>query len=216
MRLRTLALLCAFVLCAAAAGFAVFLAARGADDAPHSVVSAVGATRLTFSSAYLRPASRGGGETSRLAVAAMFPNFAPAGGASDITGKTDIDARLANTIFVAIKAADASLDPAERPSRLYARFLDPVPWTHPGGLIVRAFQPGSPFETDELFFAEPEGRDFSARCPKPDQSRKTPSTCVSEYRQDGLDVEIRFSAGLLAEWEKLNAGVRGLIEAARR
>ena len=33
---------------------------------------------------------------------------------------------------------------------------------------------------------------------------------------DNLDVELRFSAAILSEWEKLNAGARGLIEAARR
>ena len=46
------------------------------------------------------------------------------------------------------------------------RFLEPDGWSHPGGLIARAFQAGSPFEGQELYFVAPEGRVFAARCAK--------------------------------------------------
>lgn len=189
---------------------------QGEPAAPRAIRTALGPQSLTFSSAYLRPGSRDGGAQERVELGAFFPDFTPAGSVSDVNAATKLDERFERTIFISIRAADASLDPTERVARLYARFLDPVAWTHPGGLVARAFQPGSPFEADELFFRGPEGRDFAARCPKPDQSRKTPSTCIAQFRQAGLDVEYRFSAMLLAEWEKLAAGVRGMVEAARR
>jgi hypothetical protein len=216
MQARSILILIAMTAASLAAATAAYFAAVPFEDTPRVVVSTIGPIRLHFGSNYLRPGSRDGGASERLEAAALFPNFTPAGAAGDVSARSGVDERLAKTVFVAVKPADASLDPSDRPARLYARFLNPVSWSHPGGLIARGFEPGSPFEADELFFVEPEGRDFWARCPKPDQSRKTPSTCVSEYRQDGLDVEFRFSAALLSEWEKLNAGVRGLIEAARR
>ena len=43
-----------------------------------------------------------------------------------------------------------------------------------------------------------------------------PNTCLYDFRVGDLDVQMRFSAALLSEWEKLNAGARGLIETARR
>ena len=81
---------------------------------------------------------------------------------------------------------------------------------------ARAFEAGSPFEGDELFYVEPEGREFAARCRQPDPARKTPTTCVSVFRVGALDVELRFAAPLLGEWRALAQGARGLIEAARR
>ena len=119
-------------------------------------------------------------------------------------------------VFVTLKPADSSLDPAERTAKLYQRFLVETSWSHPGGLIARAFQDGSPFEGDELYYVAPEGREFAARCRRPDPERKTPNTCLYDFRLGDLDVEMRFSAGLLAQWVELKAGARGLIEAARR
>jgi hypothetical protein len=115
-----------------------------------------------------------------------------------------------------LKPADPALDPAERTARLYQRFLDENSWSHPGGLVARAFVNGSPFEGDELFYVAPEGRDFAARCRRPDPSRKTPNTCVAVFRLGDLDVELRFAASLLSQWSALKDGALGLIEAAKR
>jgi hypothetical protein len=167
-------------------------------------------------SGYFRPSSRDGGRLDRLDLAAFFPDFTPAGAANDIDAQTDLAERYQKLVFVTVRPADSELDPAERPSKLYARFLEPDQWSHPGGLVASAFQAGSPFEGQELYFAAPEGRAFAARCRRSDQTRTTPNSCTYDFRVDGLDIELRFSAALLSEWEKLSAGARGLIEAARR
>jgi len=217
MRLRYAALFLAVAVVAPAA-FATlpFTGAWRRTEAPRPVQASVGSAVFTLPSNYFRPASRAGGRMEQLDLAAFFPNFVAAGDMVEINGRTDLAARFDQTVFLSIRPADASLDPAERPTRLYARFLEADSWSHPGGLIARAFQAGSPFEGDELFFAAPEGREFAARCRKPDQMRKTPNSCIYEFRSGELDVELRFSATLLADWEKLNAGARGLIEEARR
>jgi hypothetical protein len=185
-------------------------------DTPTTTHALVGPTRLTLPSGYFRPQSRGGGPVDQLALAAFFPDFTPAGEVSDVTRDTSLVERFEKLVFITIRPSDSSLDPADRPARLYARFLEPDGWSHPGGLVARAFQAGSPFEGQELYFVAPEGRDFAARCRLPGQAQKTPNSCIYDFRLDKLDIEMRFSADLLSEWQNLNAGVRGLIETARR
>ena len=196
---------------------AVAVAPRfAAREPPRLVAVTLGAERLTLLSTYLLPNSRRGGAMDAIELAAFYPDFSPAGNLSDVTASADLDERFARTVFVTAKPSDSSLDPAERTTKLYQRFLDENSWSHPGGLVARAFVDGSPFEGDELYYVAPEGREFAARCRRPDPERKTPNTCIYDFRLGDLDVEMRFSAALLAEWAQLKAGATGLIEAARR
>lgn len=204
----------AVALLAAGAGLLGYFPHR--VDAPPTSRVFIGPARLILLNGYFRPQSRGGGFLDQLALAAFFPDFTPAGEVSDVTRDTNLAERFEKLVFITIKPSDSSLDPADRPAKLYARFLEPDGWSHPGGLVARAFQAGSPFEGQELYFVAPEGRNFAARCRRPDQTQKTPNSCIYDFRVNDLDVELRFSAALLSEWEKLNAGARGLIEAARR
>jgi hypothetical protein len=214
VRFRSLALIIGLGALAAAAIAAAVLAPRlRAPPAPRLVSVTLGAERLTVQSAYLAPNARPG---EALELAAFFPDFAPAGDAGDVTAKTDLAERFARTVFVAARPADPNADPADRPARLYLRFLSDESWSHPGGLVARAFVDGSPFEGDELYYVAPDGREFAARCRRPDPERKTPNTCIYDFRLGDLDIEMRFSAALLADWVALKAGARGLIEAARR
>jgi hypothetical protein len=201
---------------AAALAGALFLYSQPRADNSATRIVVVGADRFTLLGGYLRSSSRGGGRLDHLDLAAFFPAFTPAGEAGDIDSKTDLSERYEKLVFVTLRPADPGLDPSERPAKLYDRFLEPDGWSHPGGLIARAFQAGSPFEGQELYFVAPEGRVFAARCGRSDQAQKTPNSCVYDFRLGGLDVEVRFPAALLSEWEKLNAGVRGLILASQR
>jgi hypothetical protein len=185
-------------------------------QAPATTRATVGETSFALPTGYFRPASRGGGKLEKMQLAAFFPDFTPAGDLNDITSATNLGERYERLVFVTIAQSDASLDPADRPIKLYARFLDPEGWTHPGGLIARAFLPGSPFEGEELYFIAPEGREFAARCGKPDEARKSPNFCIDDFRVDKLVVELRFSANLLSEWQALMSGARGLVESGRR
>jgi hypothetical protein len=209
MRSRIVALVAAVALALVGAGVLAYR--QLAAPAPRFAVATVGGERLRLASAYLRPSRAG-----ELEIVAFFPDFTPAGGFADVAAATDLDDRFARLVFVGLKPADPALDPAERTARLYQRFLDDNSWSHPGGLVARAFVDGSPFEGDELFYVAPEGRDFAARCRRPDPARKTPNTCIAEFRLGDLDVELRFAASLLSQWSALKEGARGLIEAAKR
>ncbi len=170
----------------------------------------IGGERLSVKRAYIRGSAPDGG----VELAAFYPDFKPAGRSNDIDSHSDIAERFQRLIFLTLKPADPKIDPVERTARLYTRFLEETTWSHPGGLIARAFEPGSPFEGDELFYVAPEGRQFAARCRRPDSARKTPNTCIATFRSGAMDVDVRFSAALLGDWESLMAGARGLIETA--
>ncbi len=200
----------------AGAAYAGFAWLRDAREQPHVVEATVGQAKLAILSRFLRPSSRHAGPTPALEAAVFFPGFAPAGDFDDVTAKTDLDRRLAATVFIVVRPPDPGLDPADRTARLYERFLEDDAWSHPGGLIARAFADDSPFRGDELYFTAPEGREFAARCRKPDPTAKTPNTCLAEMRMGDVDVEIRFAAALLSEWRALCDGARGFIASARR
>lgn len=217
MRFRSAALIGGLAALTAGAALFVSLAHRTApDDRLRPVAIALGGEKLEAPSGYLRPNSRQGGAMDTLEMAALFPDFSPAGDTRGVNAHTDLAERFARMVFVTAKPSDSGPDPADLPAKLYQRFLDQTSWSHPGGLVARAFVDGSPFEGDELYYVEPDGRTFAARCRRPDPERKTPNTCVYDFRLGGLDVEMRFSAGLLSEWARLKAGAQGMIESARR
>ncbi len=200
----------------AAALIVVYATARRSHEQVHIVEASVGSAKFAVSSSFLRPTSRQDGPTPALEAALLFPGFTAAGDFDDVTARTDLDRRLAETVYLVIRQPDPRLDPADRTARLYERFLEENSWSHPGGLIARAFTDDSPFRGDELYFTAPEGREFAARCRRPDPAAATPNTCQAGMRVGAVDVEIRFSAALLGEWERLRDGALRFVAAARR
>ena len=100
-----------------AAGAALILNLHHADEAPTKRQVFVGGSRFSLLSSYLRPSSRSGGRLDQLDLAAFFPDFTPAGDVGDINAGTDLAERFEKLVFISIKPADASLDPAERPTQ---------------------------------------------------------------------------------------------------
>ena len=169
--------------------------------------TAVGATRLRIPAGYVREGVESGGGVE---VAAHFPDFRPLAGEPRSQDAADI-------ILLRFQMPDPQLDPGDRMARLYARFLEPDRWTHPGGLIAQHFEKGSPYEREELYYTPPEGRLFAARCTRPIQPPDgLPDTCMSDIRIGGLDIRIRFSPERLSDWEQILGGVRGVTEMVTR
>jgi hypothetical protein len=209
--LRALVIVVA-VIVAGALGVVGYLTLSPKPEEPGVRTLSLRGVAFALPSGYFRASAEGG---ERIDLAAFYPNFTPAGQTRDIAEDTDLGERYQRLVFITLTPADESLDPADRTARLYARFLETDGWTQPGGLIARAFQAGSPFEGDELYYVAPEGRDFAARCSRPSQTRPTPNTCIADYRDHDLDVEVRFPAALLSEWRSLIDGAKGLIAQAR-
>ena len=184
------------------------------DNRP--VIAYLGETRLTIPYDYFRfEHARLGGSLSEIDLAADARTFRPARLQSRF--KPSAADPMAQTLFLTLIPAAGNISPAERTTRLYTRFLQPDGWSHPGGLIMRRFKNGSPYQKEDLYMAPPEGRRFAARCPQP---RKTPDgltdICMAEFRLEGIDVRLRFAADLLSDWERLLQGTKGLIRSFRR
>jgi len=114
-------------------------------------------------------------------------------------------------LFVTVlRAGDDVLPPADRPARLYARFLSPAATPTAGGLIRREFRSGTPYEGETLYVAGPDGRSFAARC-APATPGALPETCLSEMRIDGFDVRLRLAPDALAYWRAVVEGLRAVL-----
>jgi hypothetical protein len=152
------------------------------------------------------------GTSERIDLLALFPEMSSAGVPPATTmALTAQDPR--RLVFIAVLRGDGVLDPSERPQELYGRFLEPDTWQNPGGLLLRRFEAGSPYEDEELFIAPPDGRVFAARCRKPGKGTESiGEACLWRFRQAGADVQIRFSVDLLPQWEPMAMGVGRLLE----
>ncbi len=116
-------------------------------------------------------------------------------------------------IFVALAKADMGLDPGERSADIYARFMEAETWSGQGGLVVRRFKANSPYGGEELHLTAPDGRVFAARCPQPGSALDTTfQGCLWMLRQQGFDLQVRFPADLLADWDELDRDIRGLVK----
>lgn len=177
------------------------------------VASAVGDVTVAYAPAYARfGGGRSGGRFDTLELAATFPDFRPAGDSVTPLAEADGSGKSA-LVFFTFARADRKMDPADMVGLLYARFLEPGVEETEQGLIKRAFQDGSPYQGEDLYFAPPEGRAFAARCARPTKpSDGLPETCLSLFRESGLDISIRFGRPLLARWQRLAPGARALAQ----
>ena len=136
-----------------------------------------------------------------------LPDLSPAGAkASSLP--------LEKLVFLTLRQQDEKIEPRDKPARLYARFLNPGVEVHPAGLILRRFEPGSPYDGEQLYMTPPEGRAFWARCTS--ARDQIPATCISEARIAGLDIRLRFKPEVLDEWESLTSGVTRMVEGMAR
>ena len=136
-----------------------------------------------------------------------MPDFSPAGPRAS-------SMPLEKLVFLTLRQRDERVEPRDKPAKLYARFLSPAVEVHPAGLIVRGFEPGSPYDGEQLYMTPPEGRVFWSRCAN--ASDQLPATCISEARIAGLDIRLRFKPDMLGEWEAVTAGVTRLVEGMAR
>jgi hypothetical protein len=194
-------------------GINAFRGSKSAPGAVELVPVTINNLRLTIPVDFFRGgAPPRTGTSERIDLVALFPEMHPAGiPPATTTALTAQDSR--RLVFVAILRGDGVLDPSERPQELYGRFLEPDTWQNPGGLLLRRFEAGSPYEDEELFIAPPDGRVFAARCRKPGKGTESiGEACLWRFRQAGADVQVRFSVDILPQWEPMAMGVGRLLE----
>jgi hypothetical protein len=118
-------------------------------------------------------------------------------------------------LLITLSPPDKVNEPATQLST-YARFLTPTVWSNPGGLVVRGFRKGSPYEGDELYVSVPDGRGFAARCPVETAQSSLDEPCRVTFRHRGVDVNIRFPRAIVSDWQLMLGGVRRSIDGLMR
>lgn len=190
---------------AAVTGLVFFLGNRN-DQAPVALQPArVGEVAL------LVPQNLTGAEpddTSRLVgmtrLRLDWPSFGP------------VDSGSRHRLLVTLSPPDKVNEPATQLA-VYARFLTPTVWSNPGGLVVRGFRKGSPYQGDELYVSVPDGRGFAARCPLDSAANiYLDEMCRVTFRHRGMDVNIRFPRAIIADWELMLGGTRRVVDTMMR
>jgi hypothetical protein len=213
------------------AGVSYFLLSSRAAPTPRDIVAIeIGSNRLLVPARLIRdPEKRLDGKTARLDLSVLWPSFEAERPKTAESATQPIKVRSdaapppaspspgesGHRLFIGLEAADAALDPARRPSELYARFLGADVGAGPAGLIMRSFKNASPYAGETLFIAAPNGAAFSARCILGETVESPDSRCLWLYRADGLDVQVRFSEALLDDWQDLGDRTRALVEKLR-
>ena len=113
-------------------------------------------------------------------------------------------------LLITLSPPDKVNEPA-RQLATYSRFLTSTVWSNPGGLVVRGFRKGSPFEGDEFYVSVPDGRGFAARCPIA-TGNLFDEPCRVTFQHRGMDVNIRFPRAIIADWAVMLGGVRRTLD----
>ncbi|MDE2601855.1 MAG: hypothetical protein KGL62_05730 [Bradyrhizobium sp.] len=142
---------------------------------------------------------RHSGPQERIDLNFNYPALDVPAGPKHVSADTVENAQPAiDRIFLAIAAHHDSMAPDVRLNTIYPRYLGQTTSPGPDGLTMRAFRDGTPYDQEDLFFAD--APKLSARCTR---DGATPGMCLSERRIDGADLTYRFPRSWLAQWRKV-------------
>ena len=144
----------AILLMAVTAGAALALLAPKKRET-RLVRAELAGVKFLYDSAFARDdATAGGGLSDRLAFLVSFPSFGP----PSPTG--------GQIIQITLSPVEDVLDPQDRPAKLYARFLTAEALEGPGGLVLREFEPDSPFNRKNCCWRRPMAAPSSHAAPR--------------------------------------------------
>ena len=206
--MKRLVLALALLGTALGANAALFLRADGSAEVFDGTVEiTLSGTRLTVPRALIRDrAQMAGGRLDRLDLAVTVADFAPVPQPSAREPNRPLPEHL---VLMLTATHAANPDAMDLFQTVYARFLGRETWSNPGGLIMRRFRQGTPYEDRELYIGAGGRRIFIALCPQ--DAHRDIEPCTALLRQDGLDAEVRFSAHHLPEWRRIAASSLALM-----
>jgi hypothetical protein len=167
------------------------------------VETTVAGVALRVPAAWLGPrsAATGAQEVGIMRLRFAWPDLGPA------------SAESRDIVHVTVQPLDRDHG-ADRQMSVWSRFLTPTVWSHPGGLVIRGFKTGSPFERDELYMTAPDGREFAALCPLTlAAGREEP--CRLTLRHGPFDLAVRLPREALSQWEQVTQIIRARIDQIR-
>ncbi len=177
-------------------------------DAPSLPITIGGVTFNAPPAAIRFKMQRRAGPQARIDMVFLWPSLEPPGPTVALTPSEA--PKVTERIFVTIAGSDTTLPPAERLKTIYPRYLAPGPAVDMGGLQVRAFRSGTPYQGEDLIVDPAAPERLLMRCTQSFAS--TPGTCLHERRMAGADITVRFPREWLGgDWRAVASGIDRLI-----
>ena len=180
-------------------------------DAPALPITVSGVAFNIEPTAIRIPVQRKPGAHERIDLAYLWPSLSP----PDPAAKPSVGAppNPNERLFVTIARGETTLPPEERVRTIYPRYLEPDTMSGPGGLTLRAFRDGSPYQGEDLIYDAAAPGHFAARCTR--RGVGNSGICLAELRIDGAEVTMRFPRDWLADTAALTAGLDRLLARLR-
>jgi hypothetical protein len=172
-------------------------------DAP-ALPIVVGGQMFNIEPAAIRRAvQRKPGTQERIDLAYLWPSLIPA----ELAGKADLHkaADPNERLFLTIADGRDAMPPDERIKTIYPRYLAQTISVPAGGLSLRAFRDGTPYQGEDLISADNAPDDFTARCSREGIGNK--GMCLLARRMGDADITVRFPRDWLSDWKKVLYGI---------
>lgn len=182
-----------------------------APDAPSLPIN-VGGVAFNIPPAAIRfRMQRRAGAQARVDLAFMWPSLAPP---TPTNAVSPADApKVTDRLFVTIAGSDNTLPPVERLKAIYPRYVAADGPVDMGGLQVRPFRSGTPYQGEDLIYDPAVPERLLMRCTQ--SFGGTPGTCLHERRLGTADVTVRFPRDWLTDWRAVANGIDRLIAKLR-
>lgn len=155
-----------------------------------------------------QPIQRRPGTQDRVDLTYRWPSLIPPDPAQKPSVQNPVDPN--ERLFVTIAVNDGALPPLERAKTIYPRYLADAVATTPGGIAVRAFRDGTPYQGEDLVY-DPDAPDhFFARCTRAGTGNS--GMCLYDRRIGGASVTVRFPRDWLADWQSTAQGIERLLK----
>lgn len=181
-------------------------------DAPTLPVTIADAVFNIPPAAIRVPVQRRPGTQERVDLAFLWPSLRPPD--QSVKSESVMSSNMTDRLFVTLAISDGTLPPAERVKTIYPRYLDDRISSGPGGLALRPFRDGTPYQGEEILFDPRKTDGFFVRCTR-EGPAATPGTCLHDRRIGGADVTLRFPRVWLEDWPAVADGIERLLASLR-
>lgn len=169
----------------------------------------IGGRHLDIPRALFRDrAQMAGGRLDRLDLAVSPFDFSPVPPPSAKVAKDLVP----DSVVLSVTPKGDAPDPTDMFQNVYARFFSRENWSNPGGLVMRRFRAGTPYEDREIYIGAGGQKLFVALCPV-DLTIREIEPCSAMVRQGEFDIEMRFNARHLPDWRRLTSATLKLAGA---
>jgi hypothetical protein len=146
------------------------------------------------------------GTQERIDLAYLWPSLTPAE-LPDQQAATPADPN--ERIFLTIANPHDEMPAAELIKEIYPRYYAQTGSAPAEGLTMKPFRDGTPYQGEDLIFADTAPDDFTARCSRTGIGNK--GMCLLQRRIGHADITVRFPRDWLSDWKKVLYGIDRVI-----